>query len=332
MRALVLKAEPRVVENWPTPRRSPGEARIAVDLAGVCDTDLQLARGYLSHRGVLGHEFVGRVLEAEDGAWLGRRVVADINVGCGACPNCVGKDEHHCRQRSVLGIVQRDGAFAEQLVIPERCLVLVPDVVTDEQAVFAEPLAAAAHVLDDAAVAEASRVVVLGDGKLGLLVSLVLVAAGKDTTIVGRHPRKLALAARAGARGCLESAASEIARAPVVVEATGSSSGMARAQDLVASRGTIIVKTTIADQPALDLARLVIDEVRLVGSRCGNLSSALQLLESKSVDPRPLIEARYPLTAGEAALAHAKQRGALKVLIRCNPDQPSGLAVSGATT
>jgi alcohol dehydrogenase len=190
--ALLNEPPPRIVHRA-APARVPGEARIRLRLGGVCDTDLQLARGYMGHHGVLGHEFVGEVVEAEDARWHGKRVVADINAGCGRCTDCIERDAHHCAKRTVLGILGRDGAFAEELTMPEHCLIEVPDGVSDEKAVFAEPLAAALHVLDELGLPE-DPVIVLGDGKLGQLVVRALRGAGVPTTLVGHHAEKLALA------------------------------------------------------------------------------------------------------------------------------------------
>jgi threonine dehydrogenase-like Zn-dependent dehydrogenase len=318
MLALVLDREPRLIRDHPRPERRAGEARIRVRLAGVCDTDLALARGYMGFCGVLGHEFVGEVIEADDARWRARRVVADINAGCGACEECRQRRGHHCRARSVLGIVARDGAFAEELTIPERCLVEVPDSVADECAVFAEPLAAAAHVLDDLPPGRPpdEPVLVLGDGKLGQLIVRGLVGAGARVLLVGHHAEKLALARAAGAEGVLEDDLGSVPeRFTCVVEATGSVAGMRRALALTAPRGTVVLKTTVAGASEVDLSPIVIDELRLVGSRCGDMGLAIELLTSGRVDPRPLISARFPLERADQALARAAQPGTLKVLI-----------------
>lgn len=305
------------VEEVASPERAQGEAIVRLRTAGVCDTDLQLARGYMGFAGTPGHEFVGDVIEADDARWIGRRVVADINAGCGACADCLSRDGHHCARRTVLGIVGRSGAFAERFAIPERCLVEVPEALSDERAVFAEPLAAALHVLDGVdAAPRGARAIVLGDGKLALLVALALRGAGVDTTVVGHHAHKLDIARAAGAATWLEADLPEGVRgADVVVEATGSERGLARALELVRPRGTVVLKTTVASPLTVDLAPLVIHEVRLVGSRCGDMRAAIDALARSAVDPTPLVEARYPLSRAEEAFAHAGRRGALKILV-----------------
>jgi threonine dehydrogenase-like Zn-dependent dehydrogenase len=312
MFALVLdRREARVVSDRPRPALGRDEALIRVRAAGVCDTDLQLARGYMDFAGVPGHEFTGVVVECADASWVGKRVVADINAGCGTCAECRARGPHHCPNRSVLGILSRPGAFAEMVAMPTACLVEVPAAVSDDVAVFAEPLAAALHVLDELADTP-RRAIVLGDGKLGLLIARALVGSGVPTELVGRHERKLALAP--GAKTFLDSAALALG-ADLVVEATGSEAGLARAIELVAPRGTIVLKTTVAGDLTVDLAPVVVNEVRLVGSRCGDMKRAIEALASGQVDPTPLIEARYPLARADEALAHAARRGTLKVLI-----------------
>jgi len=318
MQALVLDASGgiQLAGDHPRPQRSSGEALIAMRLAGICDTDLQLARGYLHYQGVLGHEFVGRVMECDAPEWLGRRVVADINAGCGECADCRESDGHHCQRRSVLGISGRDGTLAEKLVVPERCLVLVPDHVPDSQAVFAEPLAAAIHVLDDLQPARSDRVAVLGDGKLGLLIAWVLAAEGVTATLIGHHPRKLELAANVGVETLLASQLdSENGPYDGVVEATGTASGLRRALELCRPRGRVVLKTTVAGPTECDLSPIVINELRMLGSRCGNLARAMESLAQGRVDPTPLIDRRYPLTQATEAMVHAGRRGTLKILV-----------------
>lgn len=301
-----------MVDDAPAPVRPPGEALVAMRVAGVCDTDLQLARGYLGFRGVPGHELVGEVIDADDPRWRGRRVVADINAGCGACDECRRRGGHHCPTRTVLGILGRGGALAESLVVPERCLVAVPDGLDDDRAVFAEPLAAALHVLDVVRAGD-DRAIVLGDGKLGLLTALALARGGVATTVVGHHRDKLARID--GVRALLEDELPPDLRAPLVVEATGSAAGLARAMSLCTPRGTLVLKSTIAGPHAIDLSPIVIDELTVVGSRCGDLRAAIDVLAAGGLDPRPLIDARYPLRQADRAFAHAARRGALKILI-----------------
>jgi len=317
MLALRLDERARLVSDQPAPVRAAGEALLRMRLAGICDTDLQLARGYMGYRGVLGHELVGEVLEADSPEWRGQRVVADINAGCGVCSECLERGGHHCAARSVLGILGRDGALAESCVVPERCLVRVPDSLSDERAVFAEPLAAALHVLDDLSHIDSSeRIVVLGDGKLGLLIAHALLGAGRRIAIVGHHATKLALAARAGADTMLEAELGDRLRgAPAVIEATGNAQGITRALELVCPRGTVILKTTVAGLTNIDLSPIVINELEVKGSRCGDLSRAVAALAAGRVDPTPLIAVRYPLSRADAALEHAAQRGTLKVLV-----------------
>ncbi len=318
MLALVLGpgSAARVTPDHPAPERRAGEALVRVRVSGVCDTDLQLGRGYLGFAGVPGHEFVGDVIDADDVAWKGRRVVADINAGCGSCEDCATGRGHHCATRTVLGIVGRSGSFAELLTVPERCLVGVPSALDDDRAVFAEPLAAALHVLDEFAERKPRRALVLGDGKLGQLIVRALIGEGVPTALIGRHAHKLAIAAAAGAETFLEAELPASTRgAELVVEATGSVGGLAQAIALVAPRGVVVLKTTVAAKLTVDLAPLVIHEVKLVGSRCGDMQRAIDVLASGAVDPLPLVEARYPLSRADEALRHAGRRGALKILI-----------------
>lgn len=315
MFALVCDQPPRLVSDHPEPVRVAGEALIAVQLAGICDTDLQLARGYMGYRGVLGHEWVGRVIDADERSWMGRRVVADINAGCGACDECRLHLGHHCASRTVLGIVGRDGALAERVTMPLHCLVPVPDGVSDAQAVFAEPIAAALHVLDDVPDSSAP-VVVLGDGKLGLLIAICLHGAGRRVVLIGHHRDKLARAAALGIDTRLEQELqAQPLQAQAVVEATGNAAGVARALSMLVPRGTLILKTTVAGQTTVDLSPIVIHELRVIGSRCGDLSRAIAWLAQGRLDLSSLIAARYPLTQAATAFEHASRKGTLKVLV-----------------
>ena len=313
MRALYFDGGDPRVEELPVPDPGPGEARVRVRLAGICATDLHIVRGYMGFRGVLGHEFVGEVVEHPDPDLFGARVCGEINLGCGGCDRCRRGLSRHCGARTVLGILGKDGCFAEHLTLPVGNLHRVPDAVPDERAVFAEPLAAAFEILEQVHVEPGDRVAVLGDGKLGSLCARVLVRAGCDVTLVGRHRRKLALAARAGAR---TATADDLLDGPfdLVVEATGSPGGFAKARGLLRPRGTLVLKSTYHGAVTVDAAPLVIDEITIVGSRCGPFAPALRALEA-GLDPTDLIDATYPLEEGVAALEHAARPGAAKVLL-----------------
>ncbi len=305
-RALSLRTD------LPAPTPPAGEALIRVLTAGVCNTDVELTRGYYPFTGVLGHEFVG-VVESP-GPWHGRRVCGEINAACGACEQCLAGRRTHCDHRTVLGILGRHGAFAGYTTLPFENLHLVPEALTDDEAVFTEPLAAAFEILQQVHVHPTDTVYVLGDGKLGQLCAQVLALTGCRLTVIGRHPGKLALLAR---RGLATRAADALPaqRADLVVECTGSPTGFAVARQLLRPRGTLVLKSTYAGQLSVDLSRLVVDEITLIGSRCGVFPAALGALTAGQVEVRDLIQARYPLAEAVAALAHAQQPGVLKVLI-----------------
>ena len=320
MQALVWDGErTEVVDDRPDPRVSAGMAVVRVHLAGVCSTDLQILQGYMGFIGVPGHEFVGHVEEGPDDL-VGRRVVGEINFGCGACGRCRSGMARHCPNRRVMGILGADGSFAERLAVPVANLHPVPDGLTDEQAVFTEPLAAAFSILEQVPVEPGAEAVVLGDGKLGLLCAQVLRGAGASVTLVGRHDDKLAIAAGLGIATVLAEGEWRPAQpADLVVEATGSADGLAAAMAAVRPRGTLVLKSTVAGEHRLSLAPLVIDEVTVVGSRCGLFPPALTALAEGSVAVLPLMEARYPLAEAVEAIAHAARRGALKILLDCSP-------------
>jgi len=303
----------RVDQNHPEPQTPPGEVRVAVRLAGVCQTDLEIVKGYMDFRGVLGHEFVGTALEGE---MEGRRVVGGINCVCGECDMCRRGLPTHCRQRTTLGIDRRDGAFAERLALPEANLVLVPDEVPDRAAVFAEPLAAAIQITRQVDLAPEQHIVILGDGRLGQLVARVLEAQGLAPTVVGKSEPKLALLRDLGLETVTADDAQPNKAADVVVEATGTADGLAMALWLVRPRGTIVLKSTVADTAGLNLAPLVVDEVTVVGSRCGPMDAAVALLAEADLALEPLITAEVPLTEADAALRAAADPEAIKVLIR----------------
>ena len=314
MRALTLGEEGvRLQTDRPDPVPGPGEVPVRVLRAGICETDLQLVRGYKGFRGVLGHEFVGIAL---DGAFKGQRVVSEINCSCWTCDTCVAGRPGHCPGRTVIGILDRDGAFADVIAVPERNLHLVPDQVDTDTAVFCEPLAAAYQIPVQIAVTAKSRVVVLGDGRLGNLCAQVLSGFSDHVTVVGKHADKLAVLQDMGIETRLVGEAPSAARdADIVVDCTGSASGLTAALDLVRPRGTIVLKTTIAGTQTLSLAPVVVDEVTIVGSRCGPFDRALDALAHGLVDVLPLITDRFGLSDGLRAMQKAGEPGVLKVLL-----------------
>jgi threonine dehydrogenase-like Zn-dependent dehydrogenase len=318
MRALWLEDRRLTVrDDLPTPRPGPDEALVRVVLAGICGTDLELLRGYLPFRGVPGHEMVGVVVEAASAPHLvGHRVVAEINIACGDCAPCRSGLPRHCSRRRVLGLRGLDGVFAEHVCVPVANLQRVPDRVPDGSAVFTEPLAAARAAVDEVAPAPGTRVVLLGAGRLGQLIARVLATTGCRLTVVARHAGQRDLLASVDAEVVGEHETARLAgTADVVVEACGAGSGLATALDLVRPRGTVVLKTTSAAPVGLDLARVVVDEICLVGSRCGPFEPALALLAEGRVDPLPLIAATMPLEHGPAALERAAAPGAGKVLL-----------------
>ncbi len=314
MRALWLEdRQLRVRDDVPVPVPAPGEALVRVVMAGVCNTDLELTRGYYPYTGIPGHEFVGVVKEGPY-ALLGKRVVGEINAVCGECEPCRNGRATHCDRRNVLGIIGRDGAFAEVLTLPAANLHVVPEGVPDDVAVFTEPLAAALEIQSQIAVSKTDRVLVIGDGKLGQLVARTLARTGCRLAVAGHHPDKLALLANAGIR-TIDPAAIADRSFDIAVECSGSSSGFALARKALRARGTLVMKSTYAGDLTLNASSLVVDEITLVGSRCGPFAPALLLLANRQLDPRPLIHARYPLSEAIAAFEHAARPGVLKVLI-----------------
>ncbi|MGC9334001.1 MAG: MDR/zinc-dependent alcohol dehydrogenase-like family protein [Anaerolineae bacterium] len=321
MKAAVFDDGLRFASDHPRPHPEPGEVRLRTLLAGICNTDLEVVRGYANFRGVLGHEFVAVVEEAEDPSWVGQRVVGEINASCGVCDTCRAGRRTHCPHRTALGIRERDGALAECFCLPVENLHRVPDTITDQVAVFVEPLAAACQITDQVHVRPTDRVVVLGDGKLGLLVAQVLTLTGCDLLAIGRHPEKLDILA---ARGIPTRLAEDdpTAQADLVVECTGHAEGFQAARQILRPGGTLVLKSTYHGLVSSDLSQIVVDEIKIVGSRCGPFPAALHLLEQGLVEVEPLIEAIYPLDEVLAAFEHAAQRGALKVLVRPDLQDP----------
>lgn len=314
MKALVVQAGAVALVSRPRPEPGPGEALVGVRLAGVCSTDLEIVAGYAAHDGVLGHEMVGQVLAHPDAAWVGRRVAVEINAVCGGCEACRRGDATHCAHRTVMGIRGRDGCLTEAVAMPTANLHALPDEVDDDAAVFVEPLAAAFRIGAQLDLRPDDRIAVVGDGKLGLLVAMALRAEGLAPILFGRHDRKRKLAEATGiaTRGADEDLAPHW---DVVVDATGSAAGRAAALARVRPRGTLVLKSTVAADGALDLDRIVVDEIRVLGSRCGPFDRAIAALHRGEVDPRPLIDARVPLAQGVDAFTRAATSGTLKVLV-----------------
>ena len=319
MKALRFENGRLGVADVAVPERE-GEALVRVRVAGVCNTDLEIVRGYAGFEGTLGHEFVGEVERAPGAPELeGRRVVGEINAGCGRCQLCRAGDARHCPARTVLGIVGRDGAFAEYLRLPVANLLPVPDEVPDERAVFTEPLAAACGVTERARIETETRVAVVGDGKLGLLCAQAIRAAtGAGVTLVGRHERKLQIVRERGVRALKsdELPASYERAFDVTIEASGSPAGFETALKLLRPRGTLVLKSTFHGTTELTTAPVVVDEISIVGSRCGRFQPALELLRRDAVETDALITDEFPLSEGPRALERAAEPGVLKVLLR----------------
>ena len=312
MRAIVLDDQVNLIASRPTPTPAAGEVLVRVIRAGVCETDLQLIKGYMGFRGVLGHEFVG---VAESGPLAGRRVVGEINCACWNCETCRMGLPTHCPNRTVLGILNHDGAFADVIAVPQRNLHAVPAALSDDVAVFTEPVAAAYQIPAQLTIRTADRIGVLGDGRLGNLCAQVLARLSDHVLVVGKHPEKLSILSAMGVATALLSDALDPRSFDVVVDCTGSESGLPTALKLVRPRGTIVLKTTVAGQQTLAWAPFVIDEVTLIGSRCGPFDQALTALEQGHVNVQPLISDRFDLSRGLDALARAQTQGILKVLL-----------------
>jgi len=293
------------------------EALVRVLLSGICNTDLEIARGYAGFKGTIGHEFVGLVEESNNRALVGRRVVGEINAGCGKCDLCRSGDSRHCATRTVLGIAGRDGAHAEFLQLPAENLLPVPDGIADEHAVFTEPLAAACGILERVSINKSHHVAVIGDGKLGLLCAQVVALTGASLVLVGKHSAKRRIAERRGIETATPKQAAKLARQfDVVVEASGAETGFGLALDLLRPKGQLVLKSTFHGKTELEASRVVVDEISIVGSRCGRFAPALDLLKKAAVDVDSLISEEYSLSHGVHAMRRAGTRGVLKVLLR----------------
>ena len=311
MLAVFIDSKQIVTRQVDVPQRPPGFALIRLRVAGICNTDLELQRGYYGFSGIPGHEFVGQVIDADTSSLIGQRVVGEINLACGHCAFCAAGMGRHCTARTVLGIVKHPGAFAEFLTLPEENLRIVPGHVTDEEAVFTEPLAAACEILEQVEIPQGAEVAVLGDGKLGLLIAQALLAHGARVSIYGHHADKMKIAERKGAV-----VGSGTGRFAFVVDSTGSAEGLREAVRMVKPRGTVVMKSTVHEEVRMDKAPVIVNEITLVGSRCGLFDPALALLSAGKVDTASLLAAEYPLSEAPAAFAKAAERGVLKVLLR----------------
>lgn len=316
MKALRFTGNKLAIAELPIPNPET-EALIRVTRSGICNTDLEIVRGYSGFEGTLGHEFVGVVEAARDSPHIvGKRVVGEINAGCGICIKCLSGDSRHCPTRTVLGIVGRDGAHAEFLTLPARNLLEVPENVSDEQAVFVEPLAAAYGITERVEILPDERVAVIGDGKLGLLCAMALRRKTGNLTLIGKHRNKLSIAEKYGIKGYLVPDAAALAGDfDVVVEASGSESGFSLALDLVVPRGKIVLKSTFHGSSVWAASRVVVDEITIIGSRCGRFGPAIDLLASGSVDVLALVDDVRPLSSGIEAMNAASVRGSLKIIL-----------------
>lgn len=313
MRAVAIADGLTYSRNWPVPELQSGQVLVRVTRAGICNTDLELVKGYLHFTGVLGHEFVGEVV-AGDPDWIGKRVVGEINIACGNCDLCLEGHPTQCRNRRTVGIHRHDGAMGDYIALTTNNLHIVPDGLSDDEAVFTEPLAAALQILECGPISPHEDVVLIGAGKLGLLCAQVLHLTGARVRVVARRPHQVELVSQWG----IESISyDDLPRghAHVVVDCTGTADGFSAALALVRPRGTIHLKSTYLGLPQGDLTRVVVDEIRLIGSRCGPFAAALRLLSSRRVDVQSLIAARYPLDDALLAFEHAARPGMLKVLL-----------------
>src|SRR5438477_2528234 len=315
MRALVFSNSLSFAPKHPEPAAGEGDTLVKVRQAGICATDLEIVKGYLGFHGVLGHEFVGEVIDSPKKDLIKQRVVGEINVVCGRCDLCVAGLSTHCRNRSVLGILEHNGAFADYVRLPGDNLHALPDSIDDDQAIFVEPLAAAFQVLKQIKLDGRKWVTVLGDGRLGLLVAQVLQTAGVPVRVVGKHASKLALCEKWGIRSRLLNDIVPRHDQDVIIDCTGSAAGFELALQIVRPRGTLVLKSTIAADKPLNLAPVVIDEVSIVGSRCGPFKEAIRALAEKQVDVVSLIHRRMKLEQGVEAMELAGRPGVLKVIL-----------------
>jgi threonine dehydrogenase-like Zn-dependent dehydrogenase len=316
MKALQFINSQVVVSDVPAPSVEL-ESLIRVTRSGICNTDIEIIKGYAGFSGTIGHEFVGIVERSADSKWIGKRVVGEINAGCGVCDVCLNADARHCPNRTVLGIHQRPGAHAEFVSLPEVNLLEVPENVSDEEAVFTEPLAAAYGILEQVTIEPETRVAVIGDGKLGILCAQAMGLASRNAFLVGKHKEKMRVAELQGIEGVLLADAPKLnGTFDVVVEASGSESGFATALDLLKPRGKLVLKSTFNGRTAIEMSRVVVDEISIIGSRCGRFAPALELLRDGKVDVLSFISEEFALADGVRAITRAQEKGVMKVLLK----------------
>lgn len=318
MKAIVFNKELKLDKNYDKPVAKEGEALVKVKLAGICNTDYEITKGYMGYNGILGHEFVGVVEETNstDKSFVGKRVAGEINFGCEKCDWCAKGLQRHCMSRSTLGIWQKDGCFAEYVTIPLTNLIEIPENVSNEEAVFIEPLAAAIEILEQLHIKPYEKVLVLGDGKLGLTTAITLTSSGLDVTLIGKHQNKLDIAKAQNVKTKLLQETEIKKEYDVVVEATGSLSGFETSIASVKPRGTLVLKSTIAASKEFNFAPIVIDEITVLGSRCGQFKPALRYLENKKIDFTPFISATYDIDDAIEAFDKNKEKDTLKVLLK----------------
>lgn len=315
MQALIFWDELEFTTDYPHQVPQSDEALVRVTMVGICNTDLEIIKGYMGFKGILGHEFVGVVDECDTREFWGKRVVGEINCGCGQCSYCQSGQSRHCPNRSVLGILKRDGAFADYLILPIKNLHIVPDSLSNEEAVFVEPLAAALQILEQVEIKPEHSVVVIGDGKLGLLIAMVMAQTNCLLTVIGKHHPKLDILKQKGISTLLSHQTNEL-KADIVIECSGHPSGFDLSQKIVKPMGKIVLKSTFAEEILFNPANMIINEITLIGSRCGPFDKALSLLEKKVIDITPLITDVYPIKNGFEAFEIAKKPESLKVLIK----------------
>ncbi|MBI5181603.1 MAG: alcohol dehydrogenase catalytic domain-containing protein [Nitrospirae bacterium] len=317
MKAVVFDNKLKLADNYPVPKPIENEALIKISTAGICNTDIEITKGYTGFKGVIGHEFVGIVekINGKDQSLLGKRIVGEINCGCGKCEYCKKGLKNHCPDRKVLGIVNKHGAFAEYITLPLENLHIVSENISDEEAVFTEPLAAAFEITRQIQIKPDDKILIMGDGKLGLLISLALHVSHSNLIITGRHENKLRIAKDKGIETLLFNKLSIKKDYDIVVEATGSAEGFETALKLVKPRGVIVLKSTVAAKKEINLAPVVVDEITVIGSRCGPFEPALDALSKKLIDVNPLITDIFPFDKAKEAFERAIAKDALKVII-----------------